>query len=151
MRVLLSILLGIILISCNVVNSTNEQENSLLVEMKKKWSSNNTQTYAFENSRICECLPPYQYTVVVLNGKIVDVHFEKQEHITYESKEMIIQSTRTIDELFKVLAQYEQTAYQFEVEYNNEMGYPSRIYIDPSKEIADEEIRLEISKVVLHN
>lgn len=145
MRLFLSISLCVLLMSCGVFNSPNNQGNIDLVEAKKKWGSLNNHNYTFKNSRTCECPPPYHYTVVVVNGEIKDVDFEKQEQLNYESKAMIIGSTRTIDELFDLFEQYKETAAHFEVEFHEELGYPTKINIDPSIEMADEEIILEIS------
>jgi len=88
---------------------------------------------------------PYEYTVEVVNGEVIAVYFEKEENFSYESEQMIIQSTNTIDELFDILEQYEKTADHFEVTFHEELGYPTKINIDPSEEMADEEIILEIS------
>lgn len=137
--------------SCEVFNSTNDQKNIDLVEAIEMWNSNNKQSYTFDISRTCECLPPYKYSVEVVNDEIIDVHFEKNELQSYESDEMIIQSTRTIDELFVLLEQYEKAADHFEVEFHKELGYPTKINIDPSKEMADEEIILEIEDLVFIN
>ncbi|MCR9132164.1 MAG: DUF6174 domain-containing protein [bacterium] len=146
MRVLLTMIsLCILLCSCEVFNLSSDSGDVVLTEAIEKWKSNNSQNYTFENSRTCECMPPYDYIVEVLDGEIKDVYFKKQEHIDYENKENIISTTRTIDELFDLLKEYEETAYKYEVEFHKEFGYPTKIYIDPIREIADEEIILEIS------
>ncbi|MEX0719879.1 MAG: DUF6174 domain-containing protein [Balneolaceae bacterium] len=149
MRVLLTMIsLCLLLTSCEVFNSSSNNGDIELIEANKKlWSSSNSQNYTFKNSRTCECPPPYDYTVEVVNGEIKNVHFEKQEHISYERKDMTINTTRTIDELFDLLEKYEETADHFEVEFHKELGYPTKINIDPSREMADEEITLEISNV----
>ncbi|MCH2449647.1 MAG: DUF6174 domain-containing protein [Gracilimonas sp.] len=152
MRILLTMIsFSLLLTSCEVFNSSNNNGDVELTEAIEKWNSNNSKNYTFENSRTCECMPPYNYTVEVINGEIKDVHFEMQEHINYERKEMILITTRTIDELFDLLEKYEETADHFEVEFHEELGYLTEINIDPSREIADEEIILEISNYSLLN
>ncbi|MBO6793013.1 MAG: hypothetical protein JJ895_03815 [Balneolaceae bacterium] len=138
--------LCILLTSCEVFNSSNCNKDSELPEAIKKWQSTNTQNYTFQTNRTCECMPPYKYTVEVVNGEVTDVHFEKEDHLNYESKAMIIQSSKTIDQLFDILGQYENTADYFEVTFHEIFGYPTKINIDPNPETADEEIILEISK-----
>lgn len=149
MRLILSITLCILLISCEASNSVNNESNTELVGANKKWKSLNSQNYTFENNRACECSAPYTYTVEVVNGKIKDVHFEKLDQFHYESKDGIISSTRTIDELFDLLEHYKEIAASFEVEYHKELGYPTKINIDPFIEMADEEIILKISDLVI--
>lgn len=152
MRVLLTIIsLCLLLTSCEVFSSSNGNGDIELTKAVEKWNSNNSQNYTFENSRTCECLPPYNYTVEIINGEIKDVHFEMEEHINYEKKEMIISTTKSIDDLFDLLQKYEETADHFEVEFHKELGYPTKINIDPSREIADEEIILEISNYLIIN
>lgn len=152
MRELLTlILLCLFLTSCEVYNSSNSNIDLELSEATEMWNSYNLQNYTFVNSRSCECLPPYDYTVEVVNGEINDIYFDLQKDINYEKKDRIISTTRTIDELFDLLVKYEETADQFEVEFNEEFGYPTNIKIDPSREIADEEIILEISKLLFIN
>jgi len=152
MRILLTMIsFSLLLTSCEVFNSSNNNGGVELTEAIEKWNSNNSKNYTFENSRTCECMPPYNYTVEVINGEIKDVHFEMQEYINYERKDMIIITTRTIDELFDLLEKYEETADHFEVEFHEELGYPTKINIDPSREMADEEIILEISNYSLLN
>ena len=146
MRVFLTIIsLSLLLTSCGLFNSSNSSEVVELTEAIEKWNSTKSLNYTFLNSRICECMPPYEYTVVVEKGEIIDVRFKMEEYLSYDTKQLIIQSTKTIDELFDILEQYEKTADYYDVTFHEELGYPTKINIDPFKEMADEEIILEIS------
>lgn len=148
MRITLSILLCVLFVSCNVFDSSSDQTNMSVAEAKEKWSSNNIDSYTFDKRRNCYCFAPSSFSVKVVNGEITDVYFETEAQPHIEDREMAMQSTRTIDELFDLLEQYDGVADHFEIDYHDELGYPTKIDIDPSTNVADEEFILEISNVV---
>lgn len=146
MRLLLpGVLLCVLLSSCEVFNFANSSDDFGITKAHKKWSSRNTQNYTFRNGRSCECFPPYNYTVKVARGKIEEVYFDGKTGFSYESDEMFIRSTRTVNVLFDLLERYRESADKFEVKFHKKHGYSTKTYIDPDIKIADNEINISIS------
>ncbi|MEX0720912.1 MAG: DUF6174 domain-containing protein [Balneolaceae bacterium] len=141
------LLFTFLIISCDVNNGRSIQEEPGSIEAVDQWKSNDFDYYTFLVNRTCLCRLPYEYTVEVFHGRVINVYFDKEDHLNYESRDMLISSTRTIDQLFELLERYKETADHYEVEFHNKLGYPTNININPSTEIADEEIKLVISNL----
>ncbi|MEX0608048.1 MAG: DUF6174 domain-containing protein [Balneolaceae bacterium] len=149
MKVLLSfflITLGVFVTSCETFTSKPNVEFDL-AKAHEQWNAHGFDHYTFEVSRTCECLPPNVYTVEVSDNKVTDVLYEEKDYIHYERRDILLQFTLSIEQLFDLLGHHQVSADQYEVEFHNELGYPTKVTIDPSREMADEEIILSISNL----
>lgn len=148
--VLIFLCTGLVLLSCDStvqpqpVDPPNPQTLEEAVEV---WSALNLNTYRMDMTRSCECLQPVEYTVVVAYGKVVDVEFEVNPAQPSESKEQMKNFARSVTGYFDLIAEYNETAHSVDVEYDAEFGFPTRIFIDPFAEMADDEIIRRIKRI----
>lgn len=140
------ILLSLIVLQGCFANETLEitDDYSHIENPKERWAAYKLNDYSISQTRICECLPPYEWVNQVVKNKVVDVEFEMPEQMS-QSKEDIREgllrySAITVDEAFLLIDEYEGKADSIKVSYDERFGYPSSLLIDPSKDIADEEI-----------
>lgn len=122
-------------------------------EARARWSKSGFDSYTIEKTRACECLPPYSYAAVVVDGNLIDVRFdlpeqeEKPRSLLHESREHLLATVMTIEELFDLLEYHETNAARFEVQFHHRFGYPTKVFIDPHFNIADDEIIRELSNL----
>jgi hypothetical protein len=100
------------------------------------WAAAGLVTYTYEYQRSCECLPEDTALKVV---KAVDGIVVSVDGLPVES----INAIPTIAGLFEqVQAAIDSDAFRVVVEYDEELGYPSSIFIDYEELVADEELRV---------
>jgi hypothetical protein len=120
-----------------------------LTENRVRWDESGSASYQFNFQRSCFCLRDYtrEAVVQVEEGAIVAA--------TYADDDTAVDADLndrydTIDELFALLEEAIATgAVQIDVEFDAALGYPTRLYIDRDRRIADEEQWIEASAVVL--
>lgn len=124
------------------------------------WKSQNISNYRFDLSQSCYCfgLPPY-VTVIVKNGVAVDVLPPPDwwpEGTTIQVDQALMPYVmsaaekqsylKSFEDLFKLTESAETyPAYSLMVQYHSEYGFPTKIAIDYSQMIADEEQNYTIS------
>jgi hypothetical protein len=88
------------------------------------------------------------YTVTV--GKTGQVDEVKNMDGFLVSDQDIIRMMKTVDEAFNDISDaWAANAEEVTVTYDDVVGYPTQVYIDQTSEIADEELRFTIQKVLL--
>jgi len=115
-----------------------------LDSQKLVWASQNLATYDFDYKRECRCLPEIQrpkFISVVDNAIASALYSDDQSEVSAN----MISGCPTIDGLFEII----QDAITDEndeivVTYNTPFGYPETIYLNPDKDIDDDEITLKI-------
>ncbi len=124
---------------------TNNNLNSRRLRFNKRlWEQANIYNYRITVSNSCFCIPDARGPVViqVRNGQttsITSVATGKPVNPQF------FQKYDTIPELFNVIQDaINRKASNLDVEYNAKLGYPTKINIDYSSQIADEEIFLTI-------
>lgn len=121
-----------------------------LAENRTKWNELGAANYQFNFARSCFCLRDYtrEAVVQVANGAIVAA--------TYADDGVAVAADLndrydTIDEIFALLAAAVAAgAVQIDVEFDPVLGYPTSLYIDHDRRIADEEQSIAASGVVLN-
>ena len=120
-----------------------------LEENRLKWQANATANYRFNFQRGCFCLRDYtrEAVVEVAEGAIVAAAYA-DDGVAVEAD--LNDRYDTIDELFALLQQAVVSgAVQIDVEFDPVLGYPTNLYIDQDRRIADEEQWIAASGVVL--
>ena len=113
------------------------------------WESLNINDYNMTQTISCFCFP-YEFTqpkdIEVENNLIISIDGKNPtETVGYSS-------FMTIDELFDFIeSKLDEQPEFYEIEYNEEYGYPETLYFDMSKMIADEEIGYNISDFKITN
>ena len=113
-----------------------------------RWAAYDLDDYTIVQTRACECLPPYEYTIIVRNGEAVDVEYDVDDGEPVD--DFTPEDAYTVEELFDVIQRAEQEgAYSIGVEYDARFGYPTSVFIDYDYNIADEELILTLSDLQL--
>ena len=113
------------------------------------WESLNINDYSMTQTISCFCFP-YEFTqpkdIEVENNLIISIDGKNPtETVGYSS-------FMTIDELFDFIeSKLDEQPEFYEIEYNEEYGYPETLYFDMSKMIADEEIGYNVSNFKIYN
>lgn len=143
----------LLLAGCDLL-STNESTNdyvtktvggdySEIVDPRARWEAYGLEDYTIEQTRICECSPPYMFTVVVMDGEVAEVLYdlsEKDEAGPSSDYETVLANAMTVDSLFDMIEHETPTAAHVEVEYHSKYGCPTKVNIDRDERMADEEI-----------
>jgi len=127
------------------------RSNDIIDELKglELWESLNINDYNMTQTISCFCFP-YEFTqpkdIEVENNLIISIDGKNPtETVGYSS-------FMTIDELFDFIeSKLDEQPEFYEIEYNEEYGYPETLYFDMSKMIADEEIGYNISDFKITN
>ena len=141
---LLLTILFLLFISCS-------RSYDIIDELKglELWESLNINDYNMTQTISCFCFP-YEFTqpkdIEVENNLIISIDGKNPtETVGYSS-------FMTIDELFDFIeSKLDEQPEFYEIEYNEEYGYPETLYFDMSKMIADEEIGYNISDFKITN
>jgi hypothetical protein len=140
------IFLAFLLVHCDSPTQSFTDDYTGIADARERWRAWDLSSYAIVKTRSCECLAPYTYTIVVKDGELIDVFYERPKEdeklgqTLFEKHEYLLASVRTVEDLFDLLEHYETRAAHFEVVYHPKYGYPTEIFIDPVRQIADDEI-----------
>lgn len=116
-----------------------------LTAARERWAKQGPAAYSFVSMRGCDC-PPEVYRpmqVSVASGQIASaVYVDDQTAVASNFRSLL----RTIDGVFdEIQAAIDQDAAQIMVSYDPTLGYPTQVFVDYSKQAADEELSLQIS------
>lgn len=125
-------------------------ENGGVYSHQLKWQSANISHYRFRLSLSCFCEftlgGPYP-TIEVRNGKTISITDENGSAITNGHKYYnTFSQYGTIDKLFSILRSNSvREADEVTVKYDPTYGFPSEIYINPSKPMWDDQTTYYVS------
>ena len=106
-----------------------------LGEQRALWASQDLTDYTFDVSRVCYCQFVGDVRVTVKSGVITGVT-ELASEVARDPE-----TFRTIDGLLDLVQDaYDRDAHEVQVEFDPNRGYPTRIWIDYVRMIADEEM-----------
>lgn len=132
--------------------ATNKEEWST---NKDKWNaflatSTNNGRYQMVYQLNAYTLEKYRLPYTVTVGKTGQVDEVKNMDGFLVSDQDIIRMMKTVDEAFNDISDaWAANAEEVTVTYDDVVGYPTQVYIDQTSEIADEELRFTIQKVLL--
>ncbi len=141
MKKFILITLVIMLAACSAGGSEFTQNQT-------KWQNANFTHYRFQLSVGCFCAfrDKMPITVEVQNGQVASMTYADGTSVdASEQANMGFDQYATIDALFQYTAQRMKDAAEVTVTYDSTYGYPTTIYIDGSKQIADDELSLSVS------
>lgn len=118
-----------------------------LHEAKSRWAEAKLDDYRFRFERSCLCAERGPLVVTVEDGKVVEVKNEKTGALIvpedYERHGLL-----TVDELFSVLERAATEAQSWWATYEPVLGYPTEIFLDWSRTVADDEIGYRLQLLV---
>ncbi|HEX2571231.1 MAG TPA: DUF6174 domain-containing protein [Polyangia bacterium] len=139
--ILATLLIGLFAGACGDGDKTGYDD---LLRNRALWESKNIKNYEYQFQWVCFCLvertTPVRVTVeknqitrVVTTEQRRDI--DRKQFTEYQ----------TIDGLFDLITDAYRRAEDVRVEYNETYGYPTSVYIDYQKAIADEELGFSIT------
>jgi len=132
MKKILYLLAGLLLLACEKDSSEPEY-----IQYQARWQSYQFSSYLMKQSLQCYCPG---------GGTLMNVTVENNRITEVKTPEGVVLSAaqqglyKTVDELFEIIRNTDPGKVEkLEVTYDPQYGYPSLVYIDRSKAIADEE------------
>ena len=128
-----------LLLLSSLVACTPSTTQSELDDARAKWEREDVGAYQFKWTRSCECDPE------VFREKLVTVSGDMITGAMYTDDNTAVPTTAyatiwTVPALFdRIQDAIDEDAYSIHITYDAMLGYPSRVSIDYSLEIADEE------------
>ena len=109
-----------------------------LGEQRARWQALGLNDYTYDVQRICFCPFREGVRVTVVDGAVAGATDLATGEVLEPNE---VQWYLTIDDLFDLVQDaYDRNAHEVQVEFDPSRGYPTRIYIDYSEMIADEEL-----------
>lgn len=144
-------LIAFVLTGCDLLPFGSSAEADKLNEAKARWASFDFNRYTIEQTRSCECLPPYSYLVIVeaneVDSLVYDELGEPFEDRLEERYRSAVENAWTVDEAFGAIEEAHDEAAKLRVEYDARYGYPTEIYIDYHADYVDDEITWTMSNL----
>nr|MBO2513850.1 hypothetical protein [Gammaproteobacteria bacterium] len=117
---------------------------------RERWRAANLHSYVYAYKKFCECHPetPPETYVTVQRGAVVDVRHKPygfDHYVQAESRNF--EWYWTIDQLFDLVASGFESGADVRVRYDDELGYPARLFIDRDRNFIGDEIDLELTRV----
>jgi hypothetical protein len=121
-------------------------DHSSIADPVVRWRAYALVDYSLVQSRVCFCVDGgRKYLVTVRAGKIASVADAAGEGSLGAEK---WGEFKTVPDLFALVASIDTTTVaSLQVTYDPRYGYPSRVYVDPSAQVADEEYGYETAIV----
>ena len=108
---------------------------------KNKWQSANINSYKIKERISCFCIGILQWELEVVKGEKIKVTYDEPEYSTGETYEDVLAKAKTIDDVFDFIESIDKSSVAyFNVEYNEEYGFPTSISIDQDSNAADDEV-----------
>ena len=131
-------LAAILLLASLACGDSTGPEVDLLSEQRALWETLGLQDYAYDVQRVCFCLVREGVRVTVMGGAVTGATDLATGEVLEPNE---VQWYLTVDGLFDILQDaYDRNAHEVQVEFDPNRGYPTRIFIDYSEMIADEEL-----------
>lgn len=109
---------------------------------RERWQEAGFDAYQMTLQRSCFCPEDYRgpFEVTVRNGAV--------ESATFNGTAVDAERVLTVADLFDLLEDaYDQGAARVDVTFDDELGYPTSLYIDYNEQMADEEVGYTVSSV----
>ena len=109
------------------------------------WKTTGAKSYTMQQQRSCECLHTELYTLTVVNDQITSA-VNAATHVTLPANELsqFLTVSQLFDRIRTLLATKDAVV---TVTYDTGVGYPKTAFLDPSPNIADDEISYTTSNV----
>jgi hypothetical protein len=117
-------------------------EAEALADARARWDSVGVSEYQLQVGKICFCAPEVTAPVVVTvrGDEVVDVRYAEGRP---EGAPDVPEDAPTVETLFDAVERAIDEADELQVEYDPELGYPTRIGIDFDTDVVDEELGYE--------
>ena len=133
-----SALAAILLLASLACGDSTGPRTDRLSEQRSLWEALGLQDYTYDVQRVCFCPFREGVRVTVVAGVVAGATDLATAEVLEPNE---VQWYLTIDGLFDLIRDaYDRNAHEVQVEFHPSRGYPTRIFIDYSEMIADEEL-----------
>lgn len=123
------------LIACS--NSPVDTKLNELRSAEALWARVGSQNYTVDQFRTCFCPPPQSAHIAVTNGQIVS---GTEQHTAKPLTLAELKYFSTVPEIFaQIRTALVRYGAKVDVYYDPATGYPTRFFVDPDEQAADEE------------
>jgi len=118
------------------------------INAQETWKKNNLTSYVYTIKNKCFCDIAKRAKVFVFNDTVLKVQ-DLDSGKTYTNKEQL-QKYKTINQLFELINSTLQNHIdKIFIDHDRYLGFPSKVFIDPSKSQIDDETNITISDLNL--
>ena len=108
------------------------------------WEATGITSYTYQLRRLCYCGLAGDLIVTVSDHAVVGVERVDGSPVPTSERQYV----EGIDDLFDIVQDaIDERAFRYDVEYDDELGYPTVVDLDPIRNAIDEEVRYEASEV----
>lgn len=135
-------LLPVVWVACS--ESPTEQREEALAAAAARWQGTGIADYEFERQRICYCLDDAVRPVTVsVRGSAFAALVHTDDGTAADT--VLFRDFLTMERVFDYLQRaVSQRPAVFTASYDARLGYPARVELDGDRQIADDEVWLEI-------
>jgi hypothetical protein len=122
--------------------NTADDQNEAIKQSREKWEGSKFDHYVFEITMNCFCVPELTQPIVieVKDGEPVTITYANGDEIENDVRKFFAPHD-TLDKVFDLITgAVKEKADRVEVEYDVTLGYPTKIMIDRSQAVADDEV-----------
>ncbi len=109
-----------------------------------RWDATNLRRYSIQQTRVCECPSPHSYRAIVemndVDSLVYDETHEGYADGSDRRYRTAVENAITVDEAFEEIKRAYGEEAELRVDYHEEYGYPTEIYIDRHADYVDDEI-----------
>lgn len=122
----------------------SEINDNTLHENIKKWQSFQICNYSFTRVISCYCTEDYTSpkSFKIKNGLLTHINNKKPQDNQIDNRQTIYEMFKLINDL------YAQTTHEIKVTYHEKYGFPTYLYVDYDKGIADDESSYKFSNFI---
>jgi hypothetical protein len=142
----IAFLLPLFLAACDIVGTEDvfEVERDRLDRNAELWASTQPAHYSFFLERLCFCGTEVtaRVRIVVLNGAVISRTYADGRPVPSQWHELF----PPMEGVFQILREaLDREAFEFEVQYDPDRGYPRTVAIDYVENAVDEELGLRLT------
>jgi uncharacterized protein DUF6174 len=130
------------------IETINQQSTSPGLNARGTWKQNKLSNYVFTLSADCYCRLAKKAQIFVINDTVVKViNLDNGQTLLNKHD---LNNYKTINQLFELIDEALSKPFdKINIEHDRYLGYPTKIYIDPSIKQMDNETRFVISNLKL--
>ena len=126
------------------IKPVDYQNISTGINAQETWKKNNITSYVYTIKNKCYCDIAKRANVFVFNDSVLKV-LDLDSGKTYTDKEQL-QKYKTINQIFEdINLSLQVHADKLYIDHDRYLGFPSKVFIDPSKSQIDDETNITIS------
>lgn len=136
-RLLFIFSMALLLSSCH-----NDDDGMTEFRMAKaKWQKLQFDDYTIQENLQCFCGGLLEWTTKVSNSEKDTIYFDESKLYEGQTYKSVFDNAKTVEEAFDFIENFDtKKVAVFEVEYDEQFGFPKSIYIDNIKNAIDDEI-----------